>query len=329
MKISIAMTTYNGELYLLNQLESFIFQTRQPDELVICDDGSVDGTIEIIENFSKKAPFPVRVYRNSKRLGPSKNFGRAIEFCKGEIIALSDQDDVWFSNKLEKIEETFRSKSNPGYVFSDALVVDEKLKPLGYTMWERISFKGHRYAMFKRGRQMEVLLNRNVVTGATMAIRKDVVECILPIPENWFHDAWIAFLITALGRGGEAIDQCLIKYRQHDAQVVGGRKRNFWCQLKYSRENVPNDCAVAMTRLLVARDRLLSIPSSAQGCIDEISDKISHLEMRRKLHGMSLVTKIFYILNECAHGRYRRYSNGVYSAMVDLMLNDRSNAEVK
>ena len=99
LTISIAMTTYNGEKYLQEQLDSFLGQNRLPDELVVCDDGSQDRTMAILESFSSRAPFPVRIYRNSAKLGYSKNFEKAGSLCTGDIIAFSDEDDVWDAQK--------------------------------------------------------------------------------------------------------------------------------------------------------------------------------------------------------------------------------------
>jgi len=92
--ISIALCTYNGEAYLSDQLASIVKQTQQPDELIACDDGSTDNTLQILDQFSGEAPFPVRVYLNQQRLGPTKNFEKAISLCSGDFIFLSDQDDV-------------------------------------------------------------------------------------------------------------------------------------------------------------------------------------------------------------------------------------------
>src|SRR5947208_14214106 len=98
--ISVAMCTYNGERFLKEQLESLAAQTRQPDELVVCDDRSTDSTPHIVEAFARAAPFPVRLEVNDRCLGSTKNFEHAILRCTGALIALSDQDDVWHPEKL-------------------------------------------------------------------------------------------------------------------------------------------------------------------------------------------------------------------------------------
>ena len=179
--VSVAMCTYNGARYLHEQLDSILTQTRVPDELIVCDDGSTDATLKILDEFNKKAQFSVKIYCNVTRLGSTKNFEKAIALCAGNVIVLSDQDDVWLPEKLERIEQAFVVHPNAGYVFSDALVVDEELRSLGYTMWGQALFTNRERRRFETGHQIEILLKHNVVTGATMAFRKGLKKLILPI----------------------------------------------------------------------------------------------------------------------------------------------------
>lgn len=93
-KISVAMATYNGAAYLEQQLESLANQVLHPGELVVTDDGSSDGTLALIEDFARRAPFPVRLVRNEARLGYRGNFIKTSTICGCELIAFCDQDDV-------------------------------------------------------------------------------------------------------------------------------------------------------------------------------------------------------------------------------------------
>src|SRR4051812_44291759 len=99
LTISVAMGAYNGEAFIGEQLASIAGQSKLPIELVICDDASTDSTVNRIEEFARAAPFPIRTYRNEANLGVAGNFGRAIGLCNGDLIALSDQDDVWKPGK--------------------------------------------------------------------------------------------------------------------------------------------------------------------------------------------------------------------------------------
>lgn len=115
--LSVAMCTYNGEEYLWEQLLSIAEQTRLPDELIVCDDSSTDTTLQILNEFQKMAPFSVRIYCNEAKLGPSKNFEKAITLCSGDVIALSDQDDVWLPRKLERLEKLLEDHLEAGLRF--------------------------------------------------------------------------------------------------------------------------------------------------------------------------------------------------------------------
>ncbi|HUA36732.1 MAG TPA: glycosyltransferase, partial [Candidatus Binataceae bacterium] len=129
-RISIAMAVCNGERFVREQLESFSRQTRLPDELIVSDDASTDDSIEIVRSFAATAPFTVRVLANQKNLGCSKNFERAIQACTGDLIFLSDWDDVWLPNKIAVMERAFRQWPSAGVVISCRQYVDENLAPM-------------------------------------------------------------------------------------------------------------------------------------------------------------------------------------------------------
>ena len=95
------MCTYNGEPFISKQLESIASQTVLPDEVVICDDGSTDDTIMLVERFSSHVGFEVRLYENPTNLGFIGNFSKAMSLCSGDTIFLADQDDVWLDRKIE------------------------------------------------------------------------------------------------------------------------------------------------------------------------------------------------------------------------------------
>src|ERR1044071_3033407 len=108
-RFSIAMATFNGELYIREQLNSLAEQILMPYELVACDDGSSDNTVSILEEFQKEAPFPVTIYPNPRRLGFADNFLHASTKCTGDWIAFSDQDDIWFPEKLLSVNEAIEN----------------------------------------------------------------------------------------------------------------------------------------------------------------------------------------------------------------------------
>src|SRR5688572_17357597 len=140
LSLSVALASFNGERYIAEQLKSIAQQARLPDELVVSDDASTDNTPEIVLEFARHAPFPVQFFQNSERLGSTRNFEAAIRACKGDIIFLCDQDDVWYPNKVALIEASFINNPSAGAIFTDADVVDENLHLFERRLWETFKF---------------------------------------------------------------------------------------------------------------------------------------------------------------------------------------------
>jgi glycosyltransferase involved in cell wall biosynthesis len=156
LTISVAMCTCNGEVYLREQLESILAQTEPPNELIVCDDASTDGTVALLESFKKASPFPVTIIVNKNRVGVCKNFENAIGHCSGEIIFLADQDDIWLPAKLETVMATFERNPLCGYVFSNAELIDEQGNGIGRDLWTSISFDKRKQARYSAGDQLSV-----------------------------------------------------------------------------------------------------------------------------------------------------------------------------
>ena len=122
--ISIAMCTYNGDRFLREQSESILNQTRLPDHLIVCDDGSTDTTRSLLEQFARKSPFPVELRFNSRNLGVTRNFEQALMACRSDFIALCDQDDLWHPRKLERLTEVLEANPQAGFACSNAELID-------------------------------------------------------------------------------------------------------------------------------------------------------------------------------------------------------------
>lgn len=218
--ISIAMCTYNGARYLEEQLESILRQSRPPDELVACDDGSTDETLPILAKFAADSPFPTRIYRNETNLGFTRNFEKAIQLCSGDLIALCDQDDLWYPEKLARLERYFRDDPDLGGVFSDGELIDSSSQRTGPTLWSCFGFDEERQALIRAGNATEVLLKSSVVTGMTMVFRRELKEVFLPIPAAWPHDGWIAWMLALFSKM-EFCPEPLVGYRTHSDQQLG------------------------------------------------------------------------------------------------------------
>jgi glycosyltransferase involved in cell wall biosynthesis len=338
LKFSVALCTYNGARHVGEQLASFAAQTRPPFELVVCDDRSTDETVRAVREFAESAPFPVRLFVNERNLGSTKNFGRAIELCEGELIALSDQDDVWDGRKLERLGEEFERDAGVGLVFTDAEVVDESLRPLGYTVFQSLDFDSRARAAFAgRRAAFESLLARNVVTGATMAFRAKFKRLVLPLCEagggrygapEWslIHDGWIALLVAAAA-GVMPVAEPLIKYRQHPRQQLGinapkvdaADSAQGWRERAGARYK--DYFASELEFLETVRGRLAEglDEFDSAAALAGLGARISHLSARASMPA-SRLRRAPRVLRELVTLRYFRYSNGVSSAAKDILL---------
>jgi glycosyltransferase involved in cell wall biosynthesis len=318
MKISIAMCTFNGADFLQQQLESFLVQTLLPSEIIICDDGSVDNSILIINNFRSSVPFPVLLTVNSQNIGSTKNFEKAISLCTGEVIALADQDDIWHPHKLHSIAEAFMQDFEVGMVFSDADIVDIDLNGLGYTLWQRLGFHQIKQKVVANGHGFELLLQKQFVTGATMAFRSSLRELMIPISPRWVHDGWISLLAGAVSRIS-IISEPLIMYRQHPGQQLGAAHKSMTHKIHYSREKDSTYFRELAYQYQDAFDRLEECVSVKD--LDKkrrVQGKVQHLMTRANINDLRWA-RIPIILREFLNGDYHRYSGGLYSLAKDLL----------
>ena len=220
-KVDILLATYNGEKYLREQIDSILNQTHAEFRLLISDDGSKDGTREILNEYKEKDS-RIEVFFQENNLGVVKNF----EFLLGKVEAkyymFSDQDDIWKETKIEKslnrIEEGF------DLVYSDLEVVDENLNVTYSSYWK---LKGI-YNKIKKYNNFEALYLNNFVTGCTLISRKELINTFMPLPNTSkfvLHDYWISLIISQNGKIAY-IEEPLIKYRQHKNNKVGSKKKS-------------------------------------------------------------------------------------------------------
>lgn len=213
MKISVCIATFNGEKYIKEQLDSILCQLSENDELIVSDDSSNDKTIELIKSYSDDR---IKLYCNTKEKGYTRNFENALEKANGDIIFLSDQDDVWVKTKV-KTMLTYLNEYD--FVVSDNTIVDENLKPL---------YKSH-FEIYKtqQGFIKNLILPRYV--GACMAFKKKVLKKSLPFPSKakfCAHDYWIS-LVAELYFKVYKLNEPMILYRRHGSNAsTGGKKSN-------------------------------------------------------------------------------------------------------
>jgi len=320
-RISIALCTYNGARFLQSQLDSFVAQTRRPDELVVCDDGSADDSIAILERFAKQAPFPVRIERNPERLGSTKNFEKAIGLCSGDLIATSDQDDVWLPEKLALSEAAFAREPDIGLLFTDAEVVDMELRPVGHTLWKSIQFGRAARRQALAGSVFDVLLRQWLVTGATMMVRSSWRPFVLPIPGEWVHDAWIALIVGAMAPV-RLLERATLKYRQHPGQQIGGKRFGLKDLYEKARSVGPPYFRLAHERFQLVRKRLQAFAPQVRDpkFLVMVDGKVEHQRRRLEIaECRSRYKRAALALAELLRGGYWRYSPNSLHFFQDLL----------
>lgn len=319
-KISVALCTYNGERYLAEQLAGIVAQERLPDELVVHDDASTDGTVELLRRFVESAPMRVRLTVNPTRLGSRENFACAIVQCRGEIIVLADQDDIWRPEKIARLTQTLNARPDAGLVFGNAELIDGDGRPLGCDLWKTVGFQPAEQRRMAQGREVDVLLRHNVVTGATVAFRAEYRDLVLPIADGWVHDAWIALLIGAVARLA-MVAEPLIHYRQHTAQQIGERKRSVFQDYLRIRNRDAADFQQVAGCYAAARDRLAHHAESlrAPRVLDALQNKIEHFQSKAAMR-RSVPRRLRLIAGELCRRRYWAYSLGWKSLAQDLFL---------
>jgi glycosyltransferase involved in cell wall biosynthesis len=321
--ISIAMCTYNGEKYLQEQLDSLLQQMRLPVELVVCDDCSEDRTVSIIQEFASTATFPVRLFINKKNIGFFRNFEHAISLCQGEIIAFSDQDDVWLPEKLAKIEQVFQEHPHLGLAMSNASIVDENLQKLG-DLWKLKGFNRNLQKRFAGGHAFEVLLKCIPALGFTLAFRANLRPLILPIPSGargrWSHDFWTALIISAFKEVALIPDQ-LVKYRLHANQFsVGTHIRSIRDRIKLARSRDIKfyENEIAYHNEIRNRISLINGQRNSNRLIVLLDDKINYFNANINMP-ISKIKRLPLIIRWILKGWYKSYTNGLRSAVRDFL----------
>lgn len=224
--VDVLLSTYNGVLYLSEQIDSILAQTHRDWRLTIRDDGSTDDTVEIIKRYCALYPGKITLVKDTAgRLGPCQSFARLLGLSTAPYAMFCDQDDVWLPEKIEltlkemkRLEES--SKGSSVLIHTDMKVVDRNMKVIAESFWK--------YQHLDPGmRRTGNLLIMNNVTGCTMMINNKLREISLPIPGGAIlHDWWINLVASAFGRIGY-VDSPTLLYRQHGENEAGASSYPF------------------------------------------------------------------------------------------------------
>jgi Glycosyl transferase family 2 len=320
-RISIAMAVFNGEKYIGEQLESFGKQSVPPNEIVISDDDSSDKTVEIIGAFKTQARCEVILLRNERRIGFTANFDKAISECTGDIIFISDQDDVWFPEKIQKVCTIIAENRGVHCVVNDAELTDGFLKPFGVSQLTLVRRLG--------GADTEMIL------GCGTAITRQLRNFILPFPPQIPYDSWIGALAQRLGVF-HLSEESLQYYRRHGTNTTNSIYSRVHAPraplhpyfIKWLKGEAPHNFEAASRQLAVILQRLME--GRGKGQLDFISEnavalaiqtlerELTLVERRAEIVARPRLARIYPIVSLLLSGEYE-LASGALSALKDVV----------
>lgn len=221
--VQIVLATYNGARYLSAQLDSIFAQQSYFSEILVCDDGSTDDTLDVIAKYAVRYPDRIKmVAKKYGQKGAAANFSNLLMSSTADYVLLSDQDDVWDADKIQflttrmqELESKYGS-AKPLLVHSDLRVVDEQLKQISASLFDYQNLD-------KNLTSLADCLCQNSVTGCTVIMNRSLIKLALPVaPQAVMHDWWLALVAAAFGRI-EFVDRPFIRYRQHASNTLGAK----------------------------------------------------------------------------------------------------------
>ncbi len=328
-KVSVAMCTFNGARFVEAQLESILAQSRVPDEIILCDDGSTDGTIDVATKVAQKYPHKIRIIRNERRLRFCRNFESAVRLATGDIVFLSDQDDVWFPDKVASMLRLFAEDPHMVLVYSDAVLTNEELQPTG-TVFER-----RKDAQLRKPPTLRQLSQGVAFNGPMMAFHSRLKPFVIPFSPlslQWAHDHWIAFIAYAVGEIG-VIDRPLVYYRRHgtnsggDAELDGGLlhqwrvvKKKYFGSKEYGERRRGWEDMVARLREIKNSGLPLSNPSKLDTLLQLSEMCLEFAKARQMYKTRARLARTSGALRLLLTGEYHRYARGVKSFVQDIVI---------
>lgn len=220
-KISVCMAAYNGQKYIETQIASILAQLSYGDELIIVNDCSSDHTVEVITAIKDPR---IKIVNNKVNIGVIKSFEKSIAHASGDIIFLSDQDDIWMPDKVSEIISIFNKNQDTTIIVTDAMLMDGQGAHIEDSFFAATG-------KFHSGAFKTIIKNRYL--GCTLAFRRKMVEYILPFPKDIpMHDIWIGIVNDIYGEA-YYIDKPLVKYRRHESNVTNLSSNNLIKAIKY------------------------------------------------------------------------------------------------
>ena len=320
MKVSVVLCCFNGRAHIGDQIDSVLAQTRLPDEIILADDGSGDGTLEVAIARISHASAPRRprltVLDHERRRGVTANFSRAIGAASSDIVFLADQDDVWRADKIETQLADLERKPGSMLSVSNARLIGADGSDRHTDLFRSIRISARDIESITGERPSAWLVRRSVFLGMTFALRRQVVDCALPIPPLWPHDYWLSLVAAALGSITVSTEH-LVDYRQHESNAVGLVPHTM--AYRIGRVRAERTAELYAIRFSALRDRLSAIPNANVGALAAVEGK-SRFEARRATFQSNRFRRSLQISAMAVAGSYSRYaSNGVANSLRDAL----------
>lgn len=218
--ISVAMATYNGQDYIERQLDSIFSQTLPIDELIICDDGSSDNTVEVIQNYMTiHSKYPIHFFVNEKNLGYRNNFHKAMTLCSGDYTFLCDQDDLWKENKVEVMIQTMKEHPHIQVLASAFTFMNEQDQPIQESMHTMYTKKVEEHELHQV--YFDEYLTHNYFQGCALVLNQKIKNQIVEHFSDKIPHDWLINMTAAKEAGMYFLNESLFYYRIHSNNAVG------------------------------------------------------------------------------------------------------------
>jgi hypothetical protein len=317
MKVSVALASYNGARFIDEQLASLAAQTRLPDELVVCDDGSTDDTLAHVERFAAAAPFEVRIVRNQQNLGFSGNFQRVLALVGGDIVFICDQDDIWYPDKIDIALAALEADPSAALVVNDEHLMDAEGRRLDATFLGNVRKLGYPDSYH--------------CAGCCTAMRRDYLDLALPLGAPINYDLWMSNLADFLGLK-RVLDAPLQLYRRHGdnstVTVLAEEQASLWRLFRaYGLSDPRREWRIQIDALNAYRSRIEERPALAERlagrdgvtrALARIGEETDRLARRLALLDKPRPARLPSILKLWSGGFYRNFSGGK-SAIKDIL----------
>ncbi len=309
--VDVLLATFNGAKFLPEQLQSLDTQSFDDWRLIVRDDGSTDGSLDLVRDWAARSRRDLVVVEDSDvRIGPAKSFARLLENSNSPYFAFCDQDDVWHPRKIErlllemrKLESDF-TKASPLLTHCDLCVVKADLSPSGQKFWKQSAIKNVSINSSDADHQARnSLFLQNIVTGCATLGNAELRRRAVPFPDGvYMHDWWLAMIAAHFG-GLQGIPDALVDYRQHGSNSVGAHN---WGPLHIFRRFISNPVSHARR----VRDVIAGLQEQAQRFVDQFGADLATSDARALrefslLRQHNLITRKTFMMRLSAYPQSR------------------------